>query len=88
MREIRWVRHTGYAYVPQRPTRHVASIAVPLNEDLFGIPLAIGVGGMYDRISRAQVEILEAIQSAIAEMQLPHEKAPDLHPARMEQIAG
>jgi DNA-binding IclR family transcriptional regulator len=65
MREVRWTRQVGHAYVPKRPTPELSSIAMPLDESLYGIPLAIGVGGMADRISRAKQDIIEIMEEAI-----------------------
>lgn len=66
MREVRWTREVGHAYVPKRPTPEVSSIAMPLDACLYGTPLAIGVGGMADRIARAKQDILEIMEEAIA----------------------
>lgn len=66
MREVRWTRQVGHAYVPKRPTPQLSSIAMPLDENLYGIPLAIGVGGMVDRISRAKQDILDVMSEAIS----------------------
>lgn len=65
MREINWVRQVGYAYVPKRPTPQVSSIAMALDADISGIPLALGVGGMADRIARNQHEIVETMRDLI-----------------------
>jgi IclR family KDG regulon transcriptional repressor len=67
MHEVKWARHTGYCYAPNRPTEEVSSIAFPLNEHLHGIPVAIGVGGMADRISRKKAAIVETIRRLVAE---------------------
>ncbi|WP_439547334.1 IclR family transcriptional regulator [Sandarakinorhabdus sp.] len=69
MREVRWTRQVGYAYVPKRPTPQLSSIAMPLDQSLFGIPLAIGVGGMADRISHATQHIIRSMTEAIADFQ-------------------
>jgi DNA-binding IclR family transcriptional regulator len=66
IREVRWTREVGHAYVPKRPTPQVSSIAMPLDESLYGTPLAIGVGGMADRIARAKQDILDIMSEAIA----------------------
>lgn len=67
MREVNWVRQVGYAYVPKRPTPEVSSIAMALDANLSGIPLAIGVGGMADRLARNQHEIIETMRDLIRE---------------------
>ena len=66
MREVRWTREVGHAYVPKRPSPEVSSIAMPLDACLYGTPLAIGVGGMAGRIARAKQDILDIMEEAIA----------------------
>ena len=44
MQRIAWIRHTGYCYWPEHPLPGIASIAMPLKESGYGIPLAIGIG--------------------------------------------
>lgn len=65
MSEIRWIRFIKRAYMPNRPTPNVSSIAITLDEELYGIPLAIGVGGLSDRISSKKEEIQEIMLSAV-----------------------
>ncbi|HOA49229.1 MAG TPA: helix-turn-helix domain-containing protein [Novosphingobium sp.] len=65
MREVNWVRQVGYAYVPKRPTPQVSSIAMALDGDLFGMPMAIGVGGMVDRIAANHQSIIETMRELI-----------------------
>lgn len=67
MREIRWIRQVGYAFVPARPTPDVSSYAMALDVDLHGIPLALGVGGMVKRLEQKKLPILAAMRDVIAE---------------------
>lgn len=67
MREIEWVRHTGYSYIANAPWPETSSIAFALNADLDGIPLAIGVGGLADRIHRNRSDIVRITREVIAE---------------------
>ncbi|MES2337400.1 MAG: helix-turn-helix domain-containing protein [Pseudomonadota bacterium] len=67
MSEIRWIRHTGYSYRANKPTQEVSSISFTLDEELHGIPLAIGVGGLADRISREKSNIVATMRECIAE---------------------
>ncbi len=67
MRDIRWIRHTGYAYVPKRPTPDVSSIAIALDADLHGIPLALGIGGMAERVDANKVELLATMRNVAEE---------------------
>ena len=67
MRELRWIRQVGYCYDEKRPDPRVLSVAFPLEETLHGIPLALGVGGLTDRISRNISDICTTIRETIAE---------------------
>lgn len=67
MRELRWVRHVGYCHVPNKPTPEAASIAFPLDDQLHGIPLALGVGGLNDRIQRNKHNIVQIMRRVIEE---------------------
>jgi DNA-binding IclR family transcriptional regulator len=67
MKDIGWIRHVGYCYFPNWPTPDVSSISIALDADLHGIPLAIGVGGLADRISRKKADILAIMREMIAE---------------------
>lgn len=67
MKDIAWIRHVGYCFVPNRPTEDVSSISIALDADLHGIPLSIGVGGMADRIARKKFDILAIMRELIAE---------------------
>jgi DNA-binding IclR family transcriptional regulator len=67
MKDIDWARHVGYAFVPNSPTPEVSSIAFPLDGELHGIPLAIGVGGLAERISRNKSHIVATMREVIAE---------------------
>lgn len=67
IKEINWVRHVGYCYREHAPSPGVSSIAFPLDETVYGIPLALGVGGTTDRLGRAKGEITQAIRATIAE---------------------
>lgn len=78
MRDIRWARQTGYAILKNKPIKELSSISISLEETLHGIPLAIGVGGLADRISKAQYDIISTMRECIAEFKaLPDEHADD-----------
>lgn len=72
MKDINWVRHVGYCYRPNYPTSDVSSISIALDADLHGIPLAIGVGGLSERIARNKVDIIATMRDLIAEFQRTH----------------
>jgi DNA-binding IclR family transcriptional regulator len=72
MKDIRWIRHVGYSYMPNQPTEDVSSISIALDADLHGIQLAIGVGGMADRIARAKTDIVATMRELIAEFNDRH----------------
>lgn len=67
MREIRWIRFIKRVYMPKRPTPKVSSIAISLDEEHNGIPLALGVGGLSERIREKKDEILQIMQDAVAD---------------------
>jgi DNA-binding IclR family transcriptional regulator len=67
MQHIRWIRHTGYCYWPEHPVPGIASIAMPLGENIHDIPLVIGIGGTTERLSKRRVELVELMRSTIAE---------------------
>ena len=69
MKEIRWTRHVGYAYRVGQPTPELASIAIALDSGTHGIPLALGVGGMKDRIHPKKAFILATMRQVVAEFQ-------------------
>lgn len=77
MKEINWVRRVGYCYRPNYPTPDVSSIAMALDADLHGIPLAIGVGGFAERIACKKSDILAIMRELIAEFQQSHAPKPD-----------
>lgn len=87
MREVRWSREVGHTYIPKKPTPEVSSIAMPLHADLYGIPLAIGVGGMADRISRAKQDIIDIMTDAIANFRARQETPPEVQPEPMLDAA-
>lgn len=76
MKDIAWIRHVGYSYMPNWPTPDVSSISIALDADLHGIPLAIGVGGLADRIESKKTEILAIMRDMIAEFNERNAAAP------------
>jgi hypothetical protein len=42
-------------------------MAFPLEECLYGIPLALGVGGLADRLARNKMRITQIVRETIAE---------------------
>ena len=67
MKEVAKVRQTGYCYIPHLPVPATSSIAFPLGEQIHGIPLAIGVGGLSERIAARKSELVEIFRQAIAD---------------------
>jgi IclR family KDG regulon transcriptional repressor len=66
MQEVNRVRQTGYCFAPNRPVAGLAAIAIPLGEELHGIPLSIGIGGLVERLSARKEELVSALQESIA----------------------
>lgn len=67
IKDLAWVRHVGYCYLQDRPEIGVSSMAFPLDETMYGIPLAVGVGGLTSRIHPNQFDIIAATRATIAE---------------------
>jgi DNA-binding IclR family transcriptional regulator len=67
LKDLVWIRQIGYSYTENYPTPEVSSMAFPLGESLYGIPLALGVGGLSDRIARRKMQIVATIRETIAE---------------------
>lgn len=67
MKELAWVRHVGYCYRENAPAAGVSSIAFSLDETMYGVPLALGVGGTTERLGTNKSEITKAIRATIAE---------------------
>ena len=78
LKDLSWVRHVGYCHMPHHPHPLAASIAFPMGDTLHGIPLALGVGGLDERISRKKQHIVKVLRSAIA----------DFHDAEMRSQAS
>jgi len=66
-KDLAWIRRIGYCYHENRPTPEVSSMAFPLGETLHGIPLAVGIGGLADRLARRQTQIVAIVRETIAE---------------------
>lgn len=73
LKDVAWIRHVGYSYRPKAPTPQVASIAFPMGDQLHGIDLAVGVGGLDDRIARNQHHIVTVLRKAIADFHAEEE---------------
>lgn len=78
MHRIRWIRHTGYCYWPEHPVPGIASFAMPLGENIHGIPLVIGIGGTTERLSRRRAELVDMMRSTIAEFRERFPQGSDL----------
>lgn len=65
MQQVEWVRHVGYAYIPNRPTPAVSSITMALDADLNGVALALGVGGLAGRIADRKDHIVETLRELV-----------------------
>lgn len=72
MQQVDWVRNVGYAYVPNRPTPAVSSITMALDADLYGVPLALGVGGLAGRIADRKDQIVETLRELVTAFRPAH----------------
>lgn len=66
MRIVREARQRGFAVLYDAVFPDTGAIAVPFPSDVEGLPMAVGVGGLRDRIRRNERAILRAIRSAMA----------------------
>jgi DNA-binding IclR family transcriptional regulator len=60
--QISTARKLGYVYFHGHPVPDTSSIALPLGQQLHGIPMAIGVGGFRDRIEAKKQLIVDALR--------------------------
>lgn len=67
MKEVNENRRVGYTYRSNRPVPDASAIAVSLRSTSHGIPLAIGVGGMSERIALNKDLIVRALRRRVAE---------------------
>jgi DNA-binding IclR family transcriptional regulator len=79
MREVAWVRQTGYCFMSDNPPG-AASIAVPLGDERHGIQMAIGVGGLNDRISDNKAKIVEILRNAVADFRATCDEEDEARP--------
>jgi DNA-binding IclR family transcriptional regulator len=80
MKEINWIRHTGYCYRTGLPREDIASIAMPLARPLHGISLTIGVGGLDRELSKNRMEIVATMREILREFDEVADPDTD-HPA-------
>jgi DNA-binding IclR family transcriptional regulator len=65
VREVRDVRARGYAVAYDAVFPDTGAIAVPFPSDMEGFPMAIGVGGLRERMRRSESAIYRAIRASI-----------------------
>ncbi len=75
MQDIRWIRQIGYAHHENRPDPGLSAIAMPLGQTMYGVRLAIGVGGLVDRIARAKTDIVKALREEVSAFHLANAHA-------------
>lgn len=80
MQEIKWARHVGYAHVPMKSAPELASIAIALDQNVHGIPLAVGVGGLAQNLAKAKTDILRIMREAIATFQDTQRRRAEAEP--------
>lgn len=67
MKQLTWIRQIGYCYTEHNPSPEVSSMAFPLCESIHGIPLAIGIGGLHERLAARKMQLVAIIRETIAE---------------------
>lgn len=75
MQDIRWIRQIGYAHHENRPDPGLSAIAMPLGQTMYGVRLAIGVGGLVDRIAKAKSDIVRAMREQVSAFHLANRDA-------------
>lgn len=65
-KSIEETRSKGYSLISDAVLPDTAAIAFPCPSEMEGLPLAIGVGGLRDRILRNEKQIVRTIRSSIA----------------------
>jgi DNA-binding IclR family transcriptional regulator len=66
LKAVRETRQRGFAVLYDAVFPDTGAIAVPFPSQVEGLPMAIGVGGLRDRIRRNERAILRAIRSAMS----------------------
>lgn len=66
LREVGAVRARGYAVAYDAVFPDTGAIAVPFPSDMAGFPMAIGVGGLRERMRRNEGAIYRAVRSSIS----------------------
>ena len=66
LRDVREVRRRGYAVAYDAVFPDTGAIGVPFPSDVDGFPMAIGVGGLRERMRRNEAAIFRAVRSSLA----------------------
>lgn len=66
LRDVREVRRRGYAVAYDAVFPDTGAIAVPFPSDVDGFPMAIGVGGLRERMRRNESAIYRAVRTSLA----------------------
>jgi DNA-binding IclR family transcriptional regulator len=84
LRQIETVRQAGHCFIPNMPMEGAGTVSMLLPWDMYGRPLAIGVGGYVGRIEPNMPEIVAVMRAALArhgKRRRPwDEAADDRHP--------
>lgn len=65
LRDVREIRRRGYAVAYDAVFPDTGAIAVPFSSDVDGFPMAIGVGGLRERMRRNEAAIYRAIRTSL-----------------------
>lgn len=66
LRDTALVRERGFATLADALFPDTAAIAVPFPSDIASFPMAIGVGGLRDRIRRSEATIVRAVRTSLS----------------------
>ena len=66
LKSIEQIRRVGYCFIPNMPMEGAGTVSMLLPWDMFGRPLAVGVGGYVGRIQPNMHEIIAQMRAALA----------------------
>lgn len=71
LRDLRDVRKRGYAVAYDAVFLDTGAIGVPFPSEMEGFPMALGVGGLRERMRRNETTIVRAVRASLARHSVP-----------------
>jgi DNA-binding IclR family transcriptional regulator len=66
LKKIEEIRKAGYCFIPNMPMEGVGTVSMLLPWDMYGRPLAIGVGGYIGRMQPKVQQVVETMRAVLA----------------------